>query len=114
MANKRNDRRFKSRCIAEFVLDDKVHKGIASDFSLSGMFIRTHYPPVLDSIFDVKLFLPYGKLAVLKVKVIRVIKPSMGKVMGIPTTATSTKIGVGVKILKKDQDYLDFIRALLG
>lgn len=112
MANKRQQKRFISRCETEFVVNDVTYRGIASDFSLQGLFIRTTHPATPDTIVDITIYLPDGLTSNLTGKVRRAMKPSIGRVIGTPVKAL--KHGMGVEIIKKDANYLHFIRSLLG
>ena len=112
MANKRQQKRFIFRCETEFIADGVTYRGIASDFSLNGVFIRTTHPFVPDTIMDMKVYLPEGLTSQLTGKVKRAIKPSIGRVVGTPVKAL--KHGMGIEIIKKDVNYLNFIRSLLG
>jgi len=42
--NRRKHKRYIRRCEIEFVSDGVTYRGIASDFSLNGLFIRTNHP----------------------------------------------------------------------
>jgi len=112
MKSGRKQRRFIKRCEVEFVSDSLICRGISSDFSLGGLFIRTNYPLVPESVLDVTVHLPDGGVSMLKVKVRRAWKTAAGRMMGIPVKAF--KNGMGVEIMEKDVNYLHFIRSLLG
>ncbi len=111
MGGKRKQKRYIKRCEVEFVSEGLTYRGISSDFSLGGLFIRTNFPLVPDTIFDVMVHLPDGATSKLKVKVIRAWRTAIGRVMGTPIR--SAKNGMGVEILEKDANYLNFIRSLL-
>lgn len=89
-----------------------TYRGISSDFSLFGLFIRTNFPMRRDTVLDLTIHLPDGTISKLKVKVIRAWRTAIGKVIGTPVRAA--KNGMGVEILRKDANYLHFIRSLLG
>lgn len=112
MANKREQKRFIFRCETEFIANGVTYRGIASDFSLNGIFIRTTHPLVPDTISDMTVYLPEGMTSKLTGKVKRALKPSIGRVVGTPVRAF--KHGMGIEIIKKDINYLNFIRSLLG
>ena len=112
MRKRRQQKRFIKRCEIEFVLDGITYRGISSDFSLNGLFIRTSYPVVPDMIFDVIVHLPDDLTSKLKVNTRRVGKTPSGKVIGIPVKAI--KNGMGVEIIEKDANYLHFFRSLLA
>ncbi|MEK6582230.1 MAG: PilZ domain-containing protein [Nitrospirota bacterium] len=112
MANKRQQKRFIFRCETEFSANDATYRGIASDFSLNGIFVRTTHPLVPDTIIDMTVYLPEGMTSKLTGKVKRALKPSIGRVVGTPVRAF--KHGMGIEIIKKDINYLNFIRSLLG
>ncbi len=109
--NRRRFRRFTRRCEAEFTAGDMTSRGIASDFSLNGLFLKTNYPVTADTIIEITVHLPDGATAKLKGKVKRSMKTAIGKVMGIPVK--SLKNGMGVHLIERDAAYLHFIRSLL-
>lgn len=112
MADKRQHKRFIKRCVVEFVVDGSKYTGISSDFSLNGLFIRTKYPLIPDTMLHVAVYLPDGRVSKLTVKVKRAAKTATGRVMGTPVR--SLKDGMGVEIIERDVNYLHFIRSLLG
>ncbi|MDA8106170.1 MAG: PilZ domain-containing protein [Nitrospiraceae bacterium] len=109
--NKRQFRRFTRRCEAEFTAGDVTSRGIASDFSLNGLFLKTNYPVTADTLIEITVHLPGGATAKLKGKVKRSMKTAIGKVMGMPVK--SLKNGMGVQLIERDAAYLHFIRSLL-
>ncbi|MBI4684951.1 MAG: PilZ domain-containing protein [Nitrospirae bacterium] len=112
MANKRQQKRFIYRCETEFNYNETTYRGISSNFSLGGLFLRTSYPAHPDTILDMVIHLPDGSYSKITGKVIRAIKPALGRVIGIPIR--DLKHGMGIKVIKKDINYLHFIRSLLG
>jgi hypothetical protein len=112
MANKRQHRRFIKRCEVEFVADGLTYRGISSDFSLKGLFIRTKNPLAPGTVFDLVIHLPDGAISRVKVRARRAWKTSTGRVMGTPVKAS--KNGMGAEVLEKDANYLHLIRSLLS
>lgn len=112
MTGKRKQKRYIKRCEVEFVSDGMTYRGISSDFSLGGLFIRTSFPLAPDVVLDITVHLPDGTTSKLKVKVVRAWRTAIGRVMGTPVRAA--KNGMGVEILEKDANYLHFIRSLLN
>ncbi|MBI5639985.1 MAG: PilZ domain-containing protein [Nitrospirae bacterium] len=111
MANKREQRRFIKRCEVEFTADNVTVRGISSDFSLTGLFIRTNHPLPPDTVFDMVIYLPDGTPLKLKGKTVRAAKMGTGRVIGTPVK--SMKNGMGVEIIEKNADYLHFMRSLI-
>lgn len=111
MGGKRKQKRYIKRCEVEFVSDGITYRGISSDFSLGGLFIRTNFSLAPDAILEITIYLPDGAISKLKVKVVRGWRTAIGRVMGTPIK--SAKNGMGVEILEKDANYLHFIRSLL-
>ncbi len=112
MSGKRQQKRFIYRCESEFVFDNITCRGIASDFSLSGLFMKTTRPAPPDTILNITIYLPDDSISKLKGKVRRAVKSSLGRVIGTPVK--SLRSGMGVEIIQKDAHYLHFIRSLLG
>lgn len=109
--DKRRFRRFTRRCEAEFTAGDISNRGIASDFSINGLFLRTSHPFAADTVVDILVHLPDKSVSSLQGKVKRATKTSLGKVMGAPIK--EYKNGMGIELTKKDVHYLNFIRSLI-
>lgn len=90
------------RLEAEFSVNDRHHRGISSNFSLGGMFIRTNHAFPTGTLIDILVHLPDGKTAALT-----------GRVkMALKTPAVSIRNGMGVEIVENDNVYVDFIKSL--
>jgi len=111
LINRRKHKRYIRRCEVEFVSDGVTYRGIASDFSLEGLFIRTNFPLTPDTVQDVTVHLPRGVTSQLTIRVIRAWRTATGRVIGSPVK--TFKNGMGVEITKKDVNFLHFIRSLL-
>jgi hypothetical protein len=110
--NRRKQRRLIKRCEIDFTYDNLTFRGISSNFSLGGLFIRTKHPLSPDTVFDMVIRLPDEKLSKLKGKVARAALTPRGRVMGTPFK--HVKDGMGVRIIEKDAHYLNFIKSLLS
>jgi hypothetical protein len=110
MDKKRQQKRFAERCKIEFTTNDTTYRGISSDFSLNGLFIRTNHPLSTETIIDMIIYLPNGLISKLKGKVKRSLKIPFEKIM---ETQKYLEKGIGVEIIEKDSNYLHLIRALL-
>jgi hypothetical protein len=113
MANKRQYRRFIRRCETEFSAGEQTFRGIASDFSVSGMFIRTQNPLPPDAVLDIKVLLPDGSTSQLSGLVRRAARSAIGRYLGL-TGGKVQKSGMGVELTEKDANYLDFLRSFLA
>ena len=111
LKEKRRLKRFARRCECKFMSEGISHKGIASDFSLNGLFINTAYPPAADAVIGIAVHLPDGSVSSLQGKVRRTMKTPPGRVTGRPLK--EHKSGMGVELLMKDANYLNFIRSLI-
>jgi hypothetical protein len=112
MSNKRRQKRFVKRCEVEFISDNLMVRGISSDFSLEGLFIRTNHPYTPGTVFDIVVHLPDGADAKVKGRAVHAAKTPTGKVMGTPVK--SLKNGMGIEIIEKDDNYISFIKSLTG
>jgi hypothetical protein len=110
--DKRHQKRFTKRCEVEFLSEGVKLRGISGNFSLNGLFIRTNHPAPLDSVLDVAVFLPNDTTSCLKVRVVRAYKTPTGKVMGTPVRGGTN--GMGVRIIEKDANYLNFFKSILS
>jgi Tfp pilus assembly protein PilZ/ribosomal protein S27E len=96
---RRRHKRLIKRIEVEFCYENKNYRGIASNFSLQGLFIRTVHPFVADTKVDILLNLPDG---------------SKSNIKGVVKNATKTKItslrnGMGIELTEKDTNYINFI-----
>ena len=109
--NKRTQKRFIGRCEIDFAAEGVTHKGLSSDFSLSGLFIRTNHSLPEGTIIDIVIYLPGGVTSMMKGRVVRSLRTAIGKALG--TQIKSIKNGMGVELIKKDTNYLHFIKSFL-
>jgi hypothetical protein len=96
----RKSDRFVRRLETEFTAENKTYRGISSDLSLSGLFIRTNHAFVPGTILDISLHLPEGETSILKGKVMRAYK----------TPIVALKNGMGVLLIEKDSHYINFMK----
>jgi hypothetical protein len=109
--NKRTQKRFIGRCEIDFTSAGVTHKGLSSDFSLNGLFIRTNHSLPEGAIIDIVVYLPEGATSMMKGRVVRSLRTAIGKALG--TQIKSIKNGMGVELIKKDTNYLHFIKSFL-
>lgn len=102
MRPRRRHERFVRRLETEFAADNKNYRGISSDLSISGLFIRTQHAFVPDTIVDIVIHLPDAADVKLKGRVKRSIK----------TPIVSVKNGMGIQILENDPRYINFVRTV--
>lgn len=98
----RRHRRFIRRLEVEFSANNQNYRGISSNFSLGGIFIRTNHSFSPDTIIDLTIHLPDGT-SVLAKGVVR---------MALRTSVASLKNGMGIEIIENDSHYVNFIRSL--
>jgi hypothetical protein len=110
--NKRKLRRFSHRCKVAFTVDGVTHRGLSSNFSLNGLFIRTNHPFPPETLLDIVIYLPNDLTAQVKGKVVRASKDPLRGTIG--REGGYREKGVGVTIIEKEPLYLHFIRALLS
>lgn len=107
MSTEERDRaakRFIRRMEVEFFDGKRNYRGIASDFSTTGLFIRTKRGLAPQSVLDITIYLPDGKPGKLKGIVRRTIK----------TGSSLSKDGMGVQLVEQDKNYTDFMNTLAG
>ncbi len=100
MKGKRVQKRYTKRLETEFSSGDMTFRGISSDLSERGLFIRTQHGFVPGATVDIRLQLPDGTTAVLKGKVRRTVKTHLNLV----------KNGMGIEIIESDSNYERFLR----
>ena len=103
MKTRRGHERFIRRLETEFTAENKNYRGISSDLSISGLFIRTNHAFVPDTKLDIVIHLPDSTDVKLKGRVRRSIK----------TPIVSLKNGMGVEITENDPRYIKFVKDVI-
>jgi hypothetical protein len=98
-SSKRRYKRYKRRVEVEFTTGDTTYKGISSDLSEKGLFIRTRYAMVPGTEVSIKLYLPNGNVAHVKGIVRHSLKTSFNFV----------KNGMGIELVEIDRNYENFL-----
>ncbi len=97
---KRQCHRFTKRLEVTFTSEGSRFRGISSDLSAGGLFIRTQHGLTPGSLVDIDVYLPDDKIGHLKGIVKRTIKTALSVI----------KNGMGVELIERDQNYLEFLR----
>lgn len=97
---KRLCHRFTKRLEVTFSSGGLKYRGISSDLSAGGLFIRTQNGLIPGSLIDIELYLPEGKAGLLKGIVRRTVK----------TPLTMLKNGMGIELIERDPNYLEFLK----
>jgi uncharacterized protein (TIGR02266 family) len=97
---KRTCQRFTKRLEVTFSSEGSKFRGISSDLSAGGLFIRTQHGMTPGRMVDIEVYLPDDKVGRLRGVVRRTIKTALSVV----------KNGMGVELIETDQNYLDFLR----
>lgn len=95
--------RFTKRLEVTFSSGVHSFKGILSNISENGLFIRTNRGFAPGVVVDIELVLPDLRVSRLKGIVRRTIK----------TPVTTTKNGMGIELIEKDQNYIDFFNEFI-
>lgn len=98
--SKRRHKRYTKRLEVEFSAAGMSFKGISSNISKRGLFIRTQHGFVPGTKIAIKLHLPDGSISTLKGIVKRTVK----------TIHTFIKNGMGVEILETDPAFENFLK----
>jgi hypothetical protein len=101
---KRQHKRYTSRCEIEFSVNGTAHRGISSNLSLNGLFIRTRNPFSTDTVINLIAHLPNG---------------STSKLKGVTRRAMRNPLhnqqnGMGIEIIEKDSHYVDFVNSIVS
>ena len=75
-------------------------RGISSDLSASGLFIRTQHGLTPGTMLDIQIYLTDGTVSTLKGIVRRTVKTPMAM----------AKNGMGIELIQRDQHYIDFLK----
>ncbi|MEW6586790.1 MAG: PilZ domain-containing protein [Nitrospirota bacterium] len=94
--------RFTKRLEATFSSGQYSFRGILSNVSESGLFIRTNRGFTPGTTVDIELMLPDNQVSRLKGIVRRTIKQSV----------QSSKNGMGVELIMKDDNFIQFVRSV--
>lgn len=103
MQHRRRHRRIVKRLETEFSSGGSGSRGISSDISAGGLFVRTSKPFTPDTLLDLTLHLPGNMVSRLKGKVRWAAK--MGQLTG--------KSGMGIEIVENDENFVNFFNTLL-
>ena len=101
---RRKSNRVTKRLEVTFSSGSLQFRGISSDLSESGVFIRTQNGLMPGTIVEIEVYLPEHKMGRLKGIVRRTVKTSLSMI----------KNGMGVELTEKDQNYLDFLKTIAG
>jgi hypothetical protein len=97
-------KRFTKRLEATFSAGGLSYRGILSNFSESGLFIRTNRGFTPNTIIDIELVMPDNKVSHLKGVVKRTIK----------TPVSTIKNGMGIELMERDETYINFLKSFTG
>jgi hypothetical protein len=101
---KRLFERFIKRTFVEFGSGDKMHIGIATNFSENGLFIRSQHCFSVDTVLTIVLTYPGGKISTLKGVVKNMRKKTLLKYLN----------GMGIELLEKDPVYIDYVKTFVS
>jgi Tfp pilus assembly protein PilZ len=85
-------------------MDGTTYRGISSNLSLNGLFIRTRKPFTADTVINLIVHFPNG---------------STSKLKGITRRAVRNPVrnqinGMGIEIIEKDSNYFDFVNSIVS
>ncbi len=100
---KRQCQRYTKRLETTFKSGVFSFKGLSSNISAGGLFIRTSHSFAPGTIVDIEIFLPGNRVSRLKGIVRRAIK----------TTMPGVKNGMGIELIERDANYLEFLRTIV-
>ncbi len=92
--------RFTKRLEVKFSSGGDTYKGILSNLSQSGLFIRTNRGFSAGTTINIELVLPDGTIACLK-----------GIVRWAEKTHLAIKNGMGIELIEQDRAFMDFIKS---
>lgn len=92
--------RFTKRLEVTFTSSGSKFRGISSDLSAGGLFIRTQHGMTPGSQIEIEVYLPEGKVGILKGIVRRTVK----------TPLNVGKNGMGIELIERDPYYLEFLK----
>jgi hypothetical protein len=110
-SNKRKLRRFHHRCRITFTIGGVTCRGLSSNFSLEGLFIRTSTIAPPGTLLDITIHYPNDFTSHLQGKVVRATTGPFRSM--VDKAKENGEKGMGIKIIKKDSLYLHFINTLI-
>ncbi|NWF75446.1 MAG: PilZ domain-containing protein [Nitrospirae bacterium] len=93
-------KRYTKRLEVTFSSGGLSYRGILSNFSINGLFIRTNRGFAPNTILNIEILLPDGRISYLKGIVRRTIKTPM----------LTQKNGMGIELIEKDPTYIQFFQ----
>jgi PilZ domain len=102
-ADRRKHPRFIKRLETKLIADHKSFWSISNDLSEGGLFIKMNGDVYIETPLDIELSLPDNVVSVLK-----------GVVRRTMETPVSTEYGMGVEIIEKDINYINYLKSLVG
>ena len=102
--NKRKHKRFIKRLETLFRCNSKSFKGRSKNLSENGLFIKTRNSFIPNTTLNIQLTMPNGEKSFLIGKVKHAIK----------NPVLRNESGMGIKLIEKDQIYIDFINSYSG
>jgi cell division septation protein DedD len=112
LKDKRKLKRFSDRLKISFNVNGIAYRGLSSNFSLNGLFIRTNHSFPPDTLLDITIYLPNDLTSHLKGKIVRASNETLLGVNG--NARRYAEKGIGIEIIEKDALYLHFIRSFLS
>lgn len=100
--SKRQSNRYTRRLETVFTTATDTFRGVTSDISEGGLFIRTMYVLATGSILGIEIRLPDGTVSRLKGRVKRAIR----------TAISNFKNGMGIEIIEKDATYIGLVKTM--
>lgn len=100
--SKRQHHRHTRRLETVFTAGTTTQRGITSDISEGGIFIRTRYAFVPGTVLDIEIHLPEGGISRLKGRVKRSIR----------TPIATLKNGMGVELTEKDAEFIKLVKRI--
>jgi hypothetical protein len=99
---RRKQKRYTKRCEVTFAINGTTYRGISSNLSLSGLFLKTRNPLVADIPLDLVVHFPDGSTSQLK---------------GITKWASRNAVekiknGMGIEIIEYDPNYSGYVNSM--
>ena len=112
LGDKRKLERFSDRIEIGFNVNGVAHRGLLTNFSLSGLFIKTNYSFPSGTLLDITIYLPNDLTSHVKGKIVRTSNETLWGVSG--KARGYTEKGIGIELIEEDILYLHFIRSFVS
>jgi hypothetical protein len=106
----RGEKRLLKRFEVEFATSGQNYRGLCRNLGPNGLFIKTRKIIPSDTLIEMTVHLPDGSISKLSGRIKWAIRDPYGLIF--ERAGISSKDGIGVQLIDKDNNYFDYIKSL--